>query len=398
MRRYVTSLVGGLLALGEDLEIVALGGPTVGLPAGVSRVPEPWHPPTNMGWALAGLPRAARMARVDLVHAPAYTAPFFPPVPVVLTIHDVSYARHPEWYPYRRDWLRRWFYRRSARVAARIITDSRFSAGEIEAAYGVPRDTIAVVPLAPDAVFTPHAPYAPDTLPAGVRAPYVLHVGDLHPRRNLEVALGAVLRLRRGDIARADTWANTRVDARAEDHNEDGPAAGGPRSGADAGARGDARRATGHERPAVRVTLVLAGVDRASGTELAAQAEAAGDPDALVRLGRVSERDLAALYRGARALVYPSRYEGFGLPLVEAMASGTPVIAADAASLPEVVGTAGRLLDPDDADGWTAALAEVLADDGLAGRMRQAGLVRAAGFTWQETARRTLDVYRAVVP
>ncbi len=393
MRRYVTGLVGGLLALGEDLEIVALGGPTAGLPAGVSSVPEPWHPPTNMGWALTGLPRAARMARVDLVHAPAYTAPFFTPVPVVLTIHDVSYARHPEWYPYRRDWLRRWFYRRSARVAARIITDSQFSAAEIEAAYGVPRDTMAVVPLAPDAVFTPHAPYAPDTLPAGVRAPYVLHVGDLHPRRNLQVALGAVLRLRRGDIACADTSA----DARVEGHSEAGPAVGEARSEADAEARVGAGRATGHEGTAARVTLVLAGIDRTSGAGLAAQAEAAGDPDALVRLGRVSERDLAALYRGARALVYPSRYEGFGLPLVEAMASGTPVIAANVASLPEVVGTAGRLLDPDDVDGWTAALAEVLGDDTLANRMREAGLVRAADFTWQETARRTLAVYREVV-
>ena len=104
-----------LLALGEPLELIALGGDATEVRArGMAHVGEPAHPPTNVGWTLVGLPRAARRARVDLIHAPAYTAPWWSPAPVVLTIHDVSYERHPEWYPYRRDWLRRAFYRRSA--------------------------------------------------------------------------------------------------------------------------------------------------------------------------------------------------------------------------------------------------------------------------------------------
>ena len=136
VRRYVSELVPALLSSDASLELVALGGSPESIPAGRAACSEPWHPPTNLGWAAVGLPRAARRAAVDLIHAPAYTAPLHAAVPTVLTIHDVSYERHPEWYPYRRDWLRRAFYRRSARAAAHILTDSEFSRGEIAAAYG----------------------------------------------------------------------------------------------------------------------------------------------------------------------------------------------------------------------------------------------------------------------
>src|SRR5512143_4059237 len=107
-----------MLALGEPLDIVALGGDEQLLPKQIAHIAEPPHPPTNLGWSVVGLPWAASHARVDVIHAPAYTAPLRSRVPTVVTIHDVSYERHPEWYPYRRDWLRRAFYRRSARAAA----------------------------------------------------------------------------------------------------------------------------------------------------------------------------------------------------------------------------------------------------------------------------------------
>ena len=147
-------------------------------------MPEPWHPPTNLGWAAVGLPRAARRAAVDLIHAPAYTAPLYSAVPVVLTIHDVSYERHPEWYPYRRDRLRRAFYRRSARAASHILTDSEFSRSEIAAAYDIAPDRMTVAPLGAAAVFDQGGAVAA-SLPAGIVAPFLLHVGDLHERRNL---------------------------------------------------------------------------------------------------------------------------------------------------------------------------------------------------------------------
>src|SRR5882672_2153706 len=113
VRRYVNALVPALRALPAPLDLVILGGSPRDLPPGFERVAEPRHPPTNLGWTLVGLPLAARRARVHLLHAPAYTAPVGIRTPVVVTIHDVSYERHPEWYPYRRDRLRRAFYRAS---------------------------------------------------------------------------------------------------------------------------------------------------------------------------------------------------------------------------------------------------------------------------------------------
>jgi len=347
VRRYVSELAAALLASREPLELVALGGRPEAVPSGAGYVAESWHPPTNLGWAAVGLPRAASRAGVDLIHAPAYTGPLRAAVPIVLTIHDVSYERHPEWYPYRRDALRRAFYRRSARAAARLLTDSEFSRREIASAYGIPAERITVAPLGVSADFAPADSPPLPALPAGVVVPFLLHVGDLHERRNLGVVVEALVDVRR----------------------------------------------SGTPPP---LSLVMAGVDRGAGDDLVAKAESAGAAVALVRLGAVSDSSLRALYRAATALVYPSRYEGFGLPLLEAMASGTPVLASRAASIPEVVGDAGLLLDPDDAALWAEAIVNVVNDAGLRARMRAAGLARAAHYTWARTARITLDVYRQV--
>jgi glycosyltransferase involved in cell wall biosynthesis len=343
VRRYVSGLVHALRLLDEPVDVVALGGDRDLIPAGVPLVPARSHPPTNAGWALVGLPRTARDARVDVIHAPAYTAPFSAPAPVVVTIHDVSYARHPEWYPYRRDLLRRWFYRQSARSAALIVTDSDFSASEIVAAYGIDRARIAVVPLGVDDDFGPPAAECEGTEEG---APYLLHVGDLHERRNLGVVVEALAQARRTSVELAG------------------------------------------------LSLVLAGRDAGSLAGLREIAARAGCADTIDYVGMVSDERLRTLYRGASALVYPSRYEGFGLPLIEAMASGTPVIAARAASIPEVVGAAGLLLPPGDVDAWAGAIAQVMGDPARRAVMRTAGLRRAAQFTWARTARMTLDVYR----
>ena len=346
VRRYVSALVPALKVADPTLELVALGGERAAVPADLAHVAEPWHPPTNLGWSAMGLPRAAARAAVDVIHAPAYTAPLWSSAPVVLTIHDVSYERHPEWYPYQRDALRRMFYRRSARTAARVLTDSEFSAGEIAAAYQIRRERITVAPLGVSDHFAP-SDRPGETLPAGITAPFLLHVGDLHERRNLPLIVHAMFEARR--------------------------------------------------RPGMPpLSLVLAGVDRGIGDRLQAYAREAKSPDAVVCLGPVTDSQLLTLYRGAAALVYPSRYEGFGLPVLEAMACGTPVIASRAASIPEVLGDAGVLLDPDDEPGWADAIAAVLNDEWQKGRMRKAGLTRAKEFTWARTASITLDAYRQV--
>jgi glycosyltransferase involved in cell wall biosynthesis len=264
---------------------------------------------------------------------------------VVLTIHDVSYERNPEWYPYRRDWLRREFYRRSAHAATEVITCSRFSASEIAATYHLAAEHVTVVPLGVSPAFTSSGGERACELPTEIATPFLLHVGDLHERRNLSTAVDAVLEARR------------------------------------------------HFGALPALSLVLVGTDRGVGESLCAMAAAAGAPDAVVHLGHVEERVLHELYRCAAALVYPSRYEGFGLPLIEAMAAGTPVIASRAASIPELTGDAAVLLDPDDTPGWTDAVIRVVRDTDMRQQMRSRGLAQAALFTWARTARATMQVY-----
>lgn len=338
IRRYAEGLTTALAAQ-TDVAVTVIGGRPRSLPAGVAHQPEAWHPPGNPGWVLVGLPRSARRAGVDVLHALAYTAPFRAAMPVVLTVHDVSYARHPEWYPHERDHIRRLYYRLSAQRAATIITPSQFSASEIQAAYGITADRIAVVPMGVEKAFGVSGATAAVSLPDSVREPFALHVGDVHARRNPDVVLRALAALERR---------------------------GGP-----------------------AIPLVLAGVDHG---EMAALSSLA--PGRVVALGPVSEAVLQTLYRRAVVLVYPSRYEGFGFPLIEAMAAGLPVVASRAASLPEVAGDAALLVEPEDADAWAGALSRLLTEPGLRDGMVRRGLARAEQFTWARTARLTMDVYR----
>jgi glycosyltransferase involved in cell wall biosynthesis len=343
VRRYATELFGALAALDGDLTIVAVGTPDpTGVPEGVERAPGAASLPTNAGWMLSGLPRAARQARLDLFHAPAYTVPLWSPRPLAVTIHDVSYARHPEWYPYRRDPIRRAFYRRSARAADRVITDSAFSKSEIAAAYGIPSEAIAVVPLAAASMFSPGPMLS---LPPHVPRRYLLHVGDVHVRRNLAVVVRAMTLARRRDRRLAD------------------------------------------------VGLVLAGVRRDEAEALHTVETTTNGASLLTFVGQTDEDLLLALYRSAAALVYPSRYEGFGLPLLEAMACGVPVVASRSSCIPEVTGEAAVLLDPDDEEGWSAAIARVIDDEAYAAALREAGYRRAASFSWRRTAEETAAVY-----
>jgi glycosyltransferase involved in cell wall biosynthesis len=338
VRRYAERLFDTIPRVAPEVTLVAVGR---------QRSPLDF---TNLGRMLVGLPLAVRQEAPVLFHAPAYVGPLWGVHPLVLTIHDVSYERHPEWYPYRRDGLRRRFYRRCAQVADLVITDSEFSRREIVAAYGLDPNRIAVIPLGVGEPFGPANGGTANSAPVSVSNPCVVHVGDLHQRRDLAVALDAVLIIR----ARRPSLAT--------------------------------------------LQLVLAGIDRGVGQMLRALASQQGQPDALVLLGGgLDDRQLAALYRAARAFVYPSRYEGFGLPLVEAMACGTPVVAARAAATPEVVGAAGLLVDPGDARAFADALEAVLVDSARAAELRAAGLRRAAGFIWERTATETVAAYRRCI-
>ncbi len=340
VRRYVRELFAVMHVAVPAAEVMAIGvSSAVSLPSGVRAANGAASLPTNLGWSLTGLPLAIRRTRCDVFHAPAYTAPLWGARPLVLTVHDVSYARHPEWYPYRVDPVRQAFYRASARRADRILTDSSFSRDEIIAAFGIDRDRIDVVPLGVSARFTPD--------PAVAREPFVLHVGDLHPRRNLAMLLDAVIELKRSEPSCAS------------------------------------------------LTLVLAGADRGLLASLTHQARAGAG--VLRYLGQPTDDELIGWYRRAAVFAYPSRYEGFGLPPLEAMACGAPVIASTAASVPEVVGSAARLLAVDDARGWYESIRAVLTNHALAAELSTGGPVRAAQFTWERTARATVDTYTRAI-
>lgn len=345
VRRYAAEVFPRLAALAPEMEFVAIDrAPGEPLPTGMTDGPRAAALPTNLGRAVA-LGRSIGRAGLDLFHAPAYTAPFSA-VPTVVTIHDVSYARRPEFYAHRSGPLRQWFYRRSATRAIHVITDSEFSRGEIVEVYGIPASRITVVPLGVGLPFAPGEPADPEALPHGVRSPFVLHVGDLHRRRDLETALRAVV------------------------------------------------AANEQQRNGSHLQLVAAGSDSGAGDDLRRLSRELGCEADLLLTGPIDEAVLLSLYRSAIAFVYPSLYEGFGLPVLEAMACGLPVVAARAGSVPEVVGDAGILASPGDVRAFAEAVRAIADHPDRRQDLAARGLARAAAFTWDRTARETVAVYR----
>jgi glycosyltransferase involved in cell wall biosynthesis len=284
-------------------------------------------------WEQVGLPRLLRAERVDAVHAPNCFLPLRRPCPGVVTIHDLAFEVHPEDFSRRTGWKYRTFTPRAARSAERIICVSEHTRDDVCERYGIDREKTRVVYSAPALPVTEAPP------PEG---PYLLAVGDLRRKKNVVRLAEAFRALHAGGLPHR---------------------------------------------------LVLAGVDAGEGPRV--REAAGGAPVELT--GYVSDERLDALMRGADALVHPSLYEGFGLVLVEAMARGCPVVAANATALPETGGDAARYFDPLDPADIARAIREVVEDQALRATLADRGRERAGRLSWDETAARTADVYREVL-
>jgi glycosyltransferase involved in cell wall biosynthesis len=285
---------------------------------------------------------------VDVLHV-QFTAPPFSPCPVVVSIHDLSFEHLPQTFKWRSRKQLRITVRRSAREASQVIALSEYARNDIIDTYHVSPDKISAIPLAAAAHFRPiddEEELQRVRQTYGIEGDYILTVGAIQPRKNLSRLVAAYARLR-------------------------------------------------HAKPEVKLPkLVLAGKCAWLYDETLRAIKELELGDAVIVTGYVPESDLPALYSGALCFVYPSYFEGFGLPPLEAMQCGAPVIVGDQTSLPEVVGTAGILVDPFEVDALAAALERVVSDSNLRAELSVQGLARAKLFNWQETARQTLAVYR----
>jgi glycosyltransferase involved in cell wall biosynthesis len=288
---------------------------------------------------------------VDLLHV-QFTAPPLAPCPVVATIHDLSFEHLPQTFKRRSRMQLRLTVRHTARTSAHIIASSEYSRRDLIETYRIPPEKVTTTPLAAPAHF---APVTDESELRRVRSlyaiegDYILAVGSIQPRKNLVRLFAAYAALRRS-------------------------------------------------RPQAKLPrLVLVGKRAWLYEETLRAIEEQGIARDVIFTGYVPESDLPALYTDALCFVYPSYFEGFGLPPLEAMQCGAPVIAGDRTSLPEVVGDAGLLVDPFDESAIAHMIARMIDDAGLRAELRRKGLKRARLFNWHETARQTLRVYERVM-
>ncbi len=346
---YVRSLLAGLAAVEKECEFIAYVS-SVGLngwvPASFRTERVARNPFVRLGYDLT---RSLRRDRPDLVHV-QYTAPPDCPVPVVVSVHDVSFVEHPEYFRPLRALQLRHTVRHTVHRAARVITGSEFSRASIARAYGLDPGQIAVVPNAASSVFRP---IAPDAAAArvlarfGIAAPFLLTVGDLQPRKNQAGLIRAFTQVLRSS-------------------------AGLPHH------------------------LVLAGKPTWFAPHVYRAARESGTADRIHFTGFVSDEDLLHLYNACEVFVFPSFYEGFGLPVLEAMACGRAVACSNTSAFPEVADAAALLFDPHSPHEVARAILDLVQDRELRVRMERLGLSRAAQFSWRKTADRTLEIYREV--
>jgi glycosyltransferase involved in cell wall biosynthesis len=301
--------------------------------------------PARIAWTQLLAGRAARRAGAGLLHGVHYELPLRSRLPQVVTVHDLTLLTHPEWHEASKVRYFGWAMRRAVATATRVLCVSATTAADLTERLGVPGDRVDVTPLGTDLRPATDAQVAEVRRRLGLDGPYLLGLGTVEPRKDLPTLVRAFAAL----------------------------AAELPHR------------------------LVLTGLAGWGAGELEAAVAASGVADRILVTGYVADADKAALLTGADVFAYPSRYEGFGLPVLEAMACGTPVVTTTGGSLPEVAGDAATLIDPGDEDALAAAIAKLATDPAARQDAATRGLARAATFTWKRCADLTATAYARAI-
>ncbi|MCX6015715.1 MAG: glycosyltransferase family 1 protein [Chloroflexales bacterium] len=322
---------------------------TLGLPANFKVRPSllpTINPRVRIPWEQVMAPPLLAAHGADVYHGVLNVMPLLAGIPSVVTIHDLSAMLFPQTFRRINRMYTRWAIQVSAKRAAHLFTVSEYAKQEMVTHLNVPAERITVTYDACDARFRPSTPseLAAFRQRNGLPERYLFYLGTLEPRKNIPRLLDAYAQIA---------------------HEVDAP-------------------------------LLIGGGKGWLYEPILAQAERLNLGDKLRFVGYIPQAEQHLWYGAATAFVFPSLYEGFGMPPLEAMACGTPVIVSNASCLPEVTGDAGYQVDPHDVDGWAQAMHQVLGDASLREDLAARGPIQAARFSWQETALRTLAVYRAV--
>lgn len=346
---YWRGLIAGLSHLNSNDEFflyLDAGLPTSNVPSARNIKVRLVRAPSWRLWSAVAFPWLLWKDHISVAHV-QYTIPPIMPCPVVTSIHDVSFKRHPEFFNWKDRFVLNMGIKYAAKRAFGILAISEHTKHEIVELYKVPAERVSVIYPGVDEQFTPGDRLASRRFikdKYGISSPIILTVGTIQPRKNLSTLVKGFAKLK-------------------------------------------ASQEFEHK-------LVVVGKYGWKERRLLSLVEELELTQDILFVGYVPQEDLPALYLAADVFVYPSVYEGFGLPPLEAMACGTPVITGNRSSLPEVVGEAGIMVDPYDPEAFALAMWNVLSSESLRTEMSQAGLKQAVKFSWDKMATEVLGIYR----
>jgi glycosyltransferase involved in cell wall biosynthesis len=348
---YIANLLGHLPDVDAGMRYALLVGDgripeeAAALPTYRSRLAT-GNPAARILWEQAVLPWQLRRLGADVLHAPAFVGPLLAPCPQVITVHDLSFLRYPQFFRRGNRFYLSAMTGITCRRAAAIIAVSHFTAQETATLLRVPAERIHTIYHGVDPLFQPLPPEAVCRFRQahGLPERFILHVGTLEPRKNLRRLIQAFAQLRDPDVH-----------------------------------------------------LLLVGGRGWLYEELFAEVTRLELKDRVHFPGYVAPEQLPFWYNAAAVFAYVSQYEGFGLPVLESLACGAPTLTANATALPEAAGEGALRVSPDDVGEIAEGLHRLLADDALRAQLRVCGLAHAAAFTWGKTARETAALYRDVL-